>query len=278
MTTTTTDHHHDLDQLTPSTDSHSRYESQSSSTFSPTTNNRNRYTSESIDSGIVCPSCGNLCAVAPTHLNPDARIRILELEAQLQALSAKASAQAHQLANYEDEFRRMRGERKTSSGWMGGQGQTQMEKEGVTPILTSRISSYFARRGSPNPPLATPENKAMESHHNSLFSSPSSRPPTPSPSQRQTELQAQLSREQDLRTQAEGQLAAMSTEMEELSGTLFSQANEMVATERKARAKLEERVEFLEKKDHEKKLRLDRLDGAIRRIERVRRVLSSPPG
>lgn len=267
MTTMTTDHHHqDIDQLTPSTD-HSRYESQSSSTFSP---NRNRYTSESIESGIVCPSCGNLCAVAPTHLNPDARIRILELEAQLQALSAKASAQAHQLANYEDEFRKMRMERKPSSGW-----QTT-EKE-ATPILTSRISSYFARRGSPNPPLATPDNK-QESRHNSLVSSPSSRPPTPSPSQRETELQAQLSREQGLRTQAEGQLAAMSTEMEELSGSLFSQANEMVATERKARAKLEERVEFLEKKDQEKKLRLDRLDGAVRRIERVRRVLSSPPG
>ena len=63
--------------------------------------------------------------------------------------------------------------------------------------------------------------------------------------------------------------------MEDLSATLFQQANEMVATERRARAKLEERVEVLEKRDTEKRQRLERLERALMRIERVKGLLAS---
>lgn len=70
----------------------------------------------------------------------------------------------------------------------------------------------------------------------------------------------------------------MSGELEDLSQTLFEQANTMVATERKARAKLEERVEVLEKRDVEKRKRLERLEGALKRIERVRGLLAPPAG
>ena len=62
--------------------------------------------------------------------------------------------------------------------------------------------------------------------------------------------------------------------MEELSAALFEQANEMVADERRARAKLEERVGELEKRDAEKRRRLERLEGAMGRIERVRNLLA----
>ena len=62
-------------------------------------------------------------------------------------------------------------------------------------------------------------------------------------------------------------------EMEELSAQLFSEANEMVATERKARAKLEERVLVLEKRDGEKRSRLEVLEKQLNRIERVRELL-----
>ena len=65
----------------------------------------------------------------------------------------------------------------------------------------------------------------------------------------------------------------MSSELEELSASLFAQANEMVAAERKARAKLEERVVILERRDGEKRVRLERLEKALRRIERVKGVL-----
>lgn len=64
-----------------------------------------------------------------------------------------------------------------------------------------------------------------------------------------------------------------SREVEELSVSLFEEANEMVATERRERAKLEERVGELEKRDRQKRMRLERLEGAVGRIERVRNIL-----
>ena len=47
----------------------------------------------------------------------------------------------------------------------------------------------------------------------------------------------------------------------------------MVATERRARAKLEERVSVLERRDEEKRRRLERLEKAIERVERVRGIV-----
>ena len=61
--------------------------------------------------------------------------------------------------------------------------------------------------------------------------------------------------------------------MEELSAALFEQANAMVADERRARAALEDRVGVLERRDAEKAGSLDKLEGAIGRIERVRALL-----
>lgn len=68
----------------------------------------------------------------------------------------------------------------------------------------------------------------------------------------------------------------MDLEIEELSVQLFSQANEMVASERRARAKLEERVALLEKKDKDKMARLERLEKAVSRLDRVKAILATP--
>jgi hypothetical protein len=95
------------------------------------------------------------------------------------------------------------------------------------------------------------------------------------PSPKESDLQAALAKEQQMRQQAEGKVNQLSVEMEDLSATLFQQANEMVATERKARAKLEERVDILEKRDAEKRKRLERLEGALKRIDRVKQLLGT---
>lgn len=55
---------------------------------------------------------------------------------------------------------------------------------------------------------------------------------------------------------------------------LFSQANEMVAQERKARARLEERVAVLERRDIEKRTRLERLEKAIARVDRLKALVN----
>lgn len=72
-------------------------------------------------------------------------------------------------------------------------------------------------------------------------------------------------------------MAALSVEIEDLSVTLFEQANEMVATERRARARLEERVSVLEVRDREKNGRLERIERAQERLERVRGLLDHKP-
>ena len=73
-------------------------------------------------------------------------------------------------------------------------------------------------------------------------------------------------------------MQTVDSEIEELSVQLFSQANEMVAEERRARAKLEERVETLERRDREKMGRLDRLEKAVSRVERVKKILGDKDG
>lgn len=92
------------------------------------------------------------------------------------------------------------------------------------------------------------------------------------------ELLDALTREQKLRRQAEGRLQDTSREVEELSVSLFEQANEMVAEERRARARLEARVAILEQRDTDKKRRLERLEQAMDRIERLRAMLGGVDG
>ncbi|CAI4210424.1 unnamed protein product [Parascedosporium putredinis] len=87
------------------------------------------------------------------------------------------------------------------------------------------------------------------------------------------DLTAALAREQNLRKDAEARLRRTSAEVEELSAALFEQANEMVATERRARAKLEERVGVLEAREDSKKRRLEILEEAVGRMQKVRNVL-----
>jgi predicted RNase H-like nuclease (RuvC/YqgF family) len=121
----------------------------------------------------------------------------------------------------------------------------------------SRFSFLTGRRGSPS----QPQNLA----------------PVPSSPGAESELLEQLERERALRAKAEEKARRQDSEIEELSVQLFSQANEMVAAERKARAKLEARVEQLELKDKEKMARLERLEKAVSRIDRVKAMLAAPP-
>ena len=94
-----------------------------------------------------------------------------------------------------------------------------------------------------------------------------------SPSPSEISLISALSHEQSLRKAAETAAAQTNNEIEELTGQLFEQANEMVAQERKARAKLENRVNVLEKREGEKSQRLQTLERRIGRVERVRGLL-----
>ena len=120
------------------------------------------------------------------------------------------------------------------------------------------------------------------------------------PVAREKELEASLVKEQTLRITAEKKVKEVEGEIEELSASLFQQANEMVATERKENAvlrdklealerqgvqheaavhegnaeqeniQLKEKVKVLEHRDTDRRRRLERLEAAYKKIERVK--------
>ncbi|KAJ5980815.1 hypothetical protein N7481_008113 [Penicillium waksmanii] len=236
-----------------------------------------------------CPTCGSNGGLDAS----EAQRRILELEGQIQEMTAHSAIAAGKLADYEEELRKLRSQptydtpRSSSSvppssshgdkslspsqtpASLDNQSQQPQQPQ---PVQQSRLTTLTNllpyRRGSSTPTSASAP----------VPSTPTA-PITPLPqtaspaSSDNAELQDALEREQGLRKAAEKQLTQANTELEDLTVQLFSQANEMVAQERKARAKLEERVAVLERRDIEKRSRLERLEKAMARVERVKALV-----
>ncbi|RDW88526.1 hypothetical protein BP6252_00558 [Coleophoma cylindrospora] len=194
----------------------------------------------------ACPNCG----VGLPHtadMGAEAQRQIEDLQSQIRLLTQKATAAVDKWADYEDEIRQLR--------------QSMLPPvppEPQSSPLGNRLSSFLSPRKST-------QNLRPDSLSNLVP------PSTP----READLAAALKREEAARQAAEGKLNEASGELEDLTAQLFQQANEMVANERKARAKLEERVEVLERRDGEKRTRLEKLEKAVGRIERVRGLLNS---
>lgn len=180
-------------------------------------------------------------------------------------------------ADYEDQIRSLRiaqdGNRLPRSNTSDSLGPSRPSDERPRPATAgsntrqSRFSFLTGRRTSPNnsssPPPSLPPLKDN-------FTANSQPIPV------DVTLLNELERERTLRAKAEARVEKVDIEIEELSVQLFSQANEMVAEERRARAKLEERVETLERRDREKMGRLERLEKAVSRIDRVKAILNEP--
>ncbi|OJD31216.1 ribosomal protein l32 [Diplodia corticola] len=222
-----------------------------------------------------CPACGTDVPSLSDPAENAAQTRIAELEHQVRMLTEKASTAADKLADYEDELRHLRALQAkatapaesssvlhASPGTPSGDGKRPHTANPAGPAArTSRITSLLGRRKSSASISAGIPAAGIV-------------PPLPGVPSQELELRNALQQERGLRQEAEGKVSAMSSEIEELSVTLFQQANEMVAEERRARAKLEERVEMLEKRDKDKRRRLERLETAVQRIERVRGLLA----
>ena len=226
-------------------------------------------------SQTACPSCGESLphSSAPSPEFLEAQKQIEDLQAQVRLLNQKAASAGMFLfvnfvaenlnigngllmrkptvdkwADYEDEIHRLRLQNNEAKALAEEEQTATPSRFSYLPVQ-NRLSSFLTTRKS----------------------TPNLQPP-PSPSTE--DLTAALEREQALRQAAEGKLNEASGELEDLTAQLFEQANEMVATERKARAKLEARVEVLERRDGEKRKRLEKLEGAMQRIERVRGLLA----
>lgn len=111
--------------------------------------------------------------------------------------------------------------------------------------------------------------------------------PNETPSARERELELALTQEQSNRAAAESKMREMDKEVEELSSSLFQQANDMVSAERRENAALKERIHMmeqheskvmsrvraLEQREVDRKRRMEKLEGAIVRIERAKSLL-----
>ncbi|PBP25369.1 ribosomal protein L32 [Diplocarpon rosae] len=212
------------------------------------------------DTVAACPNCGiGLPDRSGTAI--DTQKQIDDLQAQVRLLTQKATNADDGLkkdtvdkwADYEDEIHELKAQHARSSAEAARAEAASPNRSSYLPVQ-NRLSSFLTRKSTPNLKNPAPPN-------------------IPSAS----DLAAALTREQALRQAADKKLDESSAELEELSTQLFMQANEMVATERKARAKLEERVALLESRDGEKRKRLERLEGAVARIERVRGLLAPGP-
>lgn len=241
-----------------------------------------------VDKSPCCPNCGAsllspTAASDPTSALIAAQKQIADLQAQVKLLNQKASAAVDRWADYEDELTRLRAASMstatTAPSTNYDKTHTPSPSQGELSVAATSPRTSFLNAGANrisqllSPRKSTP-NLGTAASRGSLSASAIPLPgglPSPAPST--DDLLEALSREQSLRLKAEGKLDETSKEVEELSVTLFEQANEMVATERRARAKLEERVEVLEKRDEEKKYRLDKLEGVMGRIQRVDRLL-----
>ena len=239
--------------------------------------------------GAHCPSCGlDIPPLPPADSSTPkdlaaAQSRIAELENEVRVLNDKAAMAMNRWAEYEAELTRLR-----SSSSQAGVTSSPQSPPSAAPSPTrsasylqqgtERISALLYARKSSTTNLRTGTPPALQTTTTTTTTmgdalAPTQATPTTPTAHMTGDLLEALNREQNLRQEAEGRLTATSREMEELSAALFEQANEMVADERRARAKLEERVGELEKRDAEKKRRLERLESAMSRIERVKNLL-----
>lgn len=166
------------------------------------------------------------------------------------------------LADYEDEIRLLRQQKKHSVS----SASSEPSLPNSEPPLP-RQPSGPSHMSVPPPPL---------NRFSAFLTAATKRAGAPPPSPPPDEGNGPLEQERRLRMKAETRLQEVTAELEDLSASLFQQANEMVASERRERAKLEERVAVLEFREGRVKDRLGLLEGAVERIGRVREVLAEP--
>lgn len=167
------------------------------------------------------------------------------------------------LADYEDELRQL----KSSTAHPPSSEPNLAPHPPPSPRPTSSA-------GPGRPHISSRLSNLLPSNRRATSTPPSEQSGHQTQTSNSADLLMLLTREQTLRQAAESRVTQTNEELEELSAQLFTEANEMVATERKARAKLEERVAVLESRDKEKRGRLEVLETRLRRIERVRGLLN----
>lgn len=184
---------------------------------------------------------------------------VRDLQEEVRSLAERVTTDSQRFADYENEIRVL-------------QATLRQEKRKNTTINTQVADTR---------PVAAPPISRFGSFIGTR------KPSTPISPDRERELESALVQERTQRLAAEKKVTEVTGEIEELSTTLFQQANEMVSAERKENAALKERIrlleeregkftrrlEALEQRDVERKRRMDKIESAIKRIERAKTLL-----
>lgn len=162
--------------------------------------------------------------------------------------------------------------------------QAYRKSSPVPSTLSSTVANTNANPSpSPEPPFSTTQSRLasfLASQRPTIFGSRSSTPTRSNlskigPSNSNLPLEEQIQLERAAREQAEQKVTSMTQELEDLTQSLFEEANAMVRIEREKYARLESRLQLMESREEDKKRRLNELEKAIARITKVRNVLEN---
>ncbi|KAK9353115.1 hypothetical protein V1523DRAFT_218469 [Lipomyces doorenjongii] len=134
-------------------------------------------------------------------------------------------------------------------------------------------SSNILSTSSSSSTSSTFSSRTTSASTSSLTSLAMSSSPSSSTEQIISHLQLSIQKEKQLREVAEQKFKQVSQEIEDLSQSLFEQANEMVAAERRERAKAEEKMRDVKAREGKLLERLSTLEDAFSRIMRLRKEL-----
>lgn len=213
---------------------------------------------------ISCPTCGTSATSSP-HEHTEL------LESELRNLTEKYLTVSNQLRELQEEHHRRARSTTIRSTSAEHTPEARTDTAAAVPA-TPRPTAGLTRFASSFRLPATLSPLSSSSSPNN-----DNKPGTPGSGSGRLDLfglQRELANETAAREEAERKASDAHTELEDLTAQLFEQANLMVASERRANARLGERVAVLEQRDREKARRFERIEGALKRIERVRTLLS----
>lgn len=214
-----------------------------------------------------------------TPLEISQHAEILELESQIRNLNTKISAAVDHAADLQDEIRRMRIRQREEEAVAAAAAQDALANESSG---LRRMSTYFSRRTATPPPPSSSSTTMPVSFPRSLSMSPTK--PSSSPRKDHEEggggggddLFAQLAKERRLRKDFEVRYRALQQESEELSQSLFEEANKMVSVEKRLTHAAESKLTVFQEREVQRRQRVDELEAALGTIHRVRAVLATP--
>lgn len=215
---------------------------------------------------ISCPTCGTSATSSP-HEHTEL------LESELRNLTEKYLTVSNQLRELQEEHHRRARSTTIRSTSTEHTPEARTDTAAAAVPATPRPTAGLTRFASSFRLPTTLSPLSSSSSPNS-----DNKPGTPGSGSASGRLdlfglQRELANETAAREEAERKASDAHTELEDLTAQLFEQANLMVASERRANAKLGERVAVLEQRDREKARRFERIEGALKRIERVRTLL-----